>query len=156
MWTNSKEEIIEGILRHGPDILENCVVGPDFDEYLERIKNEHLSYPIPKKQLETSNWLIPESYKTMDIEQFIIDQTPIENQQRSLKELELYKKYGMIDILKTMKYIVDTLRKHNILWGVGRGSSVASYVLHILGVHKIDSVKYNIPISEFFKGEHDG
>jgi DNA polymerase III alpha subunit len=57
----------------------------------------------------------------------------------------------MIPVLKTMKYIVDTLRANNIVWGVGRGSSVASYVLHIIGVHKIDSIKYNIPIEEFFK-----
>ena len=59
----------------------------------------------------------------------------------------------MIPVLKTMKFIVDTLKKNNIVWGVGRGSSVASYVLHIIGVHKIDSVKYNLPIEEFFKGE---
>jgi DNA polymerase III alpha subunit len=57
----------------------------------------------------------------------------------------------MIPVLKTMKYIVDTLRANNIVWGVGRGSSVASYVLHIIGVHKINSIKYNIPIEEFFK-----
>jgi DNA polymerase III alpha subunit len=55
-----------------------------------------------------------------------------------------------------MKYIVDTLRANNIVWGVGRGSSVASYVLHLIGVHKIDSIKYNIPIEEFFKGETNG
>ena len=60
---------------------------------------------------------------------------------------------NMILMLKTMKYIVDTLRTNNVVWGVGRGSSVASYVLHIIGVHKIDSVKYNLPIEEFFKGE---
>ena len=59
----------------------------------------------------------------------------------------------MMAVLKCMKYIVDTLREHNIVWGVGRGSSVASYVLHLLGVHKIDSIKYDIPIGEFFKGE---
>ena len=59
----------------------------------------------------------------------------------------------MISMLKTMKYVVDTLRTNNVIWGVGRGSSVASYVLHIIGVHKIDSVKYNLPIEEFFKGE---
>jgi DNA polymerase III alpha subunit len=62
----------------------------------------------------------------------------------------------MIPMLKTMKYIVDTLRANNIVWGVGRGSSVASYVLHIIGVHKIDPIKYNIPIEEFFKGETNG
>ena len=50
-------------------------------------------------------------------------------------------------------YFVDTLRANNVVWGVGRGSSVASYVLFIIGVHKIDSVKYKLPINEFFKGE---
>ena len=59
----------------------------------------------------------------------------------------------MVMVLKTMKYIVDTLRKHDVVWGVGRGSSVASYALYLIGVHKIDSVKYNLPIDEFFKGE---
>ena len=55
-----------------------------------------------------------------------------------------------------MKYIIDTLRENNVVWGVGRGSSVASYVLFLLGVHKIDSVKYNLPLEEFFKGGENG
>jgi DNA polymerase III alpha subunit len=62
----------------------------------------------------------------------------------------------MYDVLYVMKYIVDTLRANNIIWGVGRGSSVASYVLHIIGVHKIDPIKYNIPIEEFFKEKQNG
>jgi DNA polymerase III alpha subunit len=57
----------------------------------------------------------------------------------------------MIPVLKTMKYIVDTLRKNNVVWGVGRGSSIASYALFLIGIHKIDSIKYDIPITEFFK-----
>ena len=68
-----------------------------------------------------------------------------------VQELRLFAKHDMNHMIKTMKYVVDTLRANNIVWGVGRGSSVASYVLHIIGVHKIDSVKYNIPIEEFFK-----
>jgi DNA polymerase III alpha subunit len=72
------------------------------------------------------------------------------------QELELFVKNGMYDLLHVMKYVVDTLRENNVVWGVGRGSSVASYVLHLIGVHKIDSVKYNIPIEEFFKGEQHG
>jgi DNA polymerase III alpha subunit len=55
-----------------------------------------------------------------------------------------------------MVYIIDTLRKNNIVWGVGRGSSVASYVLFLLGVHRVDSVKYDIPLNEFFKGDNNG
>jgi DNA polymerase III alpha subunit len=62
----------------------------------------------------------------------------------------------MVDVLKAMKYLVDTLRANNVVWGVGRGSSVASYALYLIGVHKIDSIKYNLPIEEFFKGEQNG
>ena len=82
-----------------------------------------------------------------------MENSPESNHPRIIQELALYKKHNMILMLKTMKYIVDTLRTNNVIWGVGRGSSVASYVLHIIGVHKIDSVKYNLPIEEFFKGE---
>ena len=74
-----------------------------------------------------------------------------EQKERVSLELELFIKHNMYDMLHAMKYIVDTLRENNVLWGVGRGSSVASYVLYLIGVHKVDSIKYNIPIEEFFK-----
>jgi DNA polymerase III alpha subunit len=50
-----------------------------------------------------------------------------------------------------MKYLVDTLRKNIIVWGVGRGSSVASYILYLIGVHRIDSLYYDLDIAEFLK-----
>jgi DNA polymerase III alpha subunit len=50
-----------------------------------------------------------------------------------------------------MIYLVDVMRENSVVWGVGRGSSVASYVLYLIGVHKIDSVKYNLDFKEFFK-----
>jgi DNA polymerase III alpha subunit len=37
------------------------------------------------------------------------------------------------------------------VWGVGRGSSVASYVLFLIGVHRIDSMKYNLDYKEFLR-----
>ena len=43
------------------------------------------------------------------------------------------------------------MRKNNIVWGVGRGSSVSSYVLFLMGVHKVDSMKYNLDIKDFLK-----
>jgi len=57
----------------------------------------------------------------------------------------------MLDLLKWLKYLVDTMRQNNIVWGVGRGSSVSSYVLYMLGVHKIDSLKYNLDFKEFMR-----
>jgi len=74
-----------------------------------------------------------------------------EEYQRVVTELELFYQYNMIDLLKYVKYLVDTMRKNNIVWGVGRGSSVASYCLYLLGIHKINSLKFNLDIKEFLK-----
>ena len=57
---------------------------------------------------------------------------------------------NLFPVLKVLIYIIDTMRKNNLVWGIGRGSSVASYVLYLIGVHKVDS-KYNLDIKEFPK-----
>ena len=155
MWTetNTTQELIEGILKHGPEILEHCQTSDDLTQYLNRINEERLNYPIPK-QADPTHWFIPQEYQNMDIEEWIWKRADSDNEDRVFRvshELELFKKHGMIPMLKAMKYIVDTLRANNVVWGVGRGSSVASYVLYLIGVHKIDSIKYNLPIEEFFK-----
>ncbi len=149
--TNTTADLIEGILNFGPEILEHCLCSDDLTQYLDRIHKENLHYPVPPSTVYRTNWFIPDEYKNMDIEEFLVNQCPKENYDRLMQELNLYHKNDMIPVLKTMKYLVDTLRKNNVLWGVGRGSSVASYVLYLIGVHKIDSVKYSLPIEEFFK-----
>jgi DNA polymerase III alpha subunit len=67
------------------------------------------------------------------------------------EELLLFIQHGMFDLLFYLKYLVDTMRENKIVWGVGRGSSVASYVLYLIGVHRIDSIKYDLDIKEFLK-----
>jgi DNA polymerase III alpha subunit len=57
----------------------------------------------------------------------------------------------MFILLKYLKYLVDTMRKNNVVWGVGRGSSVASFVLFLLEVHRINSLYYDLSIDEFLK-----
>ena len=154
---NTLENLIKGVMQHGPEILENCVANPnDIVQYLQRIDQERLDYPLTKLQVDKSNWFIPDKYKQLDIEEFLVTQCPEQNYPRLLEELALFKQNNMIPVLKTMKYVVDTLRANNIVWGVGRGSSVSSYVLYLIGIHKIDSVKYALPIDEFFKGEQNG
>ena len=98
-----------------------------------------------------NDWLMPQEYKTMDIEGFLVDQCPRQNHERLIEEIQLFRQYNMTDLLRYLKYLVDTMREHNIVWGVGRGSSVASYCLYLIGVHKIDSIKYNLDIKEFLK-----
>jgi len=157
MWTeeNSVDQLIKGVMQFGPDILENCISSDDLSQYIQRLDSEHLNYPTPKKRIDSNHWYIPSDYQTMDIEDFLIQQCPNDNLDRLNQELLLFKNHNMIPVLKTMKFIVDTLRANNIVWGVGRGSSVASYALYLMGVHRVDSVKYNLPINEFFKGEYN-
>jgi DNA polymerase III alpha subunit len=157
MLTNNIENLIDGVMRHGPEILSRCVShAEELAQYQKRIEDEFLNYEIPKTSFDKDSWLIPDEYKNMDIEEFLVNSCPEQNYDRLISELELFRKNNMIDVLKTMKYIVDTLRKNKIVWGVGRGSSVASYVLYLIGVHKIDPIKYDLPIDEFFKGEQNG
>jgi hypothetical protein len=101
---------------------------------------------------QQSKWRMPEEYKQLDIAKYILGLCTDDYQlQRVGEELLLYQERGLFDLLKYLKYMVDTLRKNNVVWGVGRGSSVASYVLFLLGVHKIDSLYYNLSVDEFLK-----
>jgi DNA polymerase III alpha subunit len=98
------------------------------------------------------NWHMPIEYKDLDIAVYVLGLCKEEHElQRVGEELILYQERNLFDLLRYLKYLVDTLRQNNIVWGVGRGSSVASYVLFLIGVHKIDSVYYNLDIDEFLK-----
>ena len=100
-----------------------------------------------------SEWFMPKDHCPNLIE-ILYDMCTTEEQiNRVNEELDLFIQHGMLDVLFYCKYLVDTMREHNIVWGVGRGSSVASYVLYLIGIHKIDSIKYELSIREFLKGE---
>jgi DNA polymerase-3 subunit alpha len=154
---NSIENLIEGVMRQGPEILSRCVShAEELTQYKTRLEEEFLDYELPKKQFDKNKWLIPDDY-CPDLLVQLYDMCKTDEQRdRVSQELDLYTKHGMLDLLYVMQYIVDTLRQNNIVWGVGRGSSVASYVLFLIGVHKIDPIKYELPIDEFFKGEQNG
>ncbi len=158
MWTetNTQEQLIKGIIKHGPEILEHCLCSDDLTKYIDRINQEHLNYPIPPNTIHKNKWFIPDDYYPNLTEMLYGMCETDEQRDRVSQELELFIKHGIYDVLHVMKYIVDTLRSNNVVWGVGRGSSVASYVLYLIGVHKIDSIKYNLPIEEFFKETKNG
>jgi DNA polymerase III alpha subunit len=81
-----------------------------------------------------------------------LDQSSTEAElQRVGHELLLYQERDLFGLLRYLKYFVDTMRSNNVVWGLGRGSSTASYVLYLIGVHRIDSLYYDLPIEEFLK-----
>jgi hypothetical protein len=81
-------------------------------------------------------WYMPDHYKNMDIAQYILSLCNTDAElQRCGQELLLYQERDLFDLLRFLKYLVDTMTDNHVIWGVGRGSSVASYVLYKLGVH---------------------
>ena len=99
-----------------------------------------------------ANWYMPQEYKDLDIAKWLLEQCQTdEEMQRVGQELLMFQDRGLLPLLQFMKYFVDTMREHNVVWGVGRGSSVSSYVLFLIGVHKINSLFYDLQIEEFLK-----
>lgn len=98
------------------------------------------------------NWPMPEEYKNIDLYVYFANKiSTAEQAQRVSEELELYEQHNLVLVLKFMIYLVEVMKKNNIVWGVGRGSSVSSYLLFLVGLHKIDSLKYSLDIKEFLK-----
>ena len=97
-------------------------------------------------------WHMPNEYKTLDIAQHILDLCTTDAElQRCGHELLLYQERDLFDLLRFLKYLVDTMTQNHVIWGVGRGSSVASYVLYKLGVHRINSMFYELDVEEFLR-----
>jgi len=120
-------------------------------DLLDSYHNIDMSVEEFDRVLQT-NWHMPQEYRELDIAEYVLGLCQQEHElQRVGQELLLYQERDLFDLLRYLKYLVDTLRKNNVVWGVGRGSSVASYVLFLLGVHKIDSLYYNLDIDEFLK-----
>ena len=99
-----------------------------------------------------SEWFMPDEYKTFNLHSFLMSQCSTNEQiQRMNDEFVEFKNRNMLDLLRYMKYLVDFMRENNIVWGVGRGSSVASYVLYLIGVHRIDSIQFDLDWREFLR-----
>lgn len=97
-------------------------------------------------------WMMPAEYRDMDIAAYVLGLCSTETQlQRVGQELLMYQERDLFPMLCYLKYLVDVMRKHNMIWGVGRGSSVASYVLYLMGVHRVDSLYYDLDPGEFLR-----
>jgi len=117
-----------------------------FNEQLNSISIEDFDQALQ------SDWFMPPEYRDFDIQEWCLGRCTTDEQiNRVNAELDAYTDRGMIPLLQWTKHFVDTCNENGIVWGVGRGSSVASFVLFLLGVHQIDSVKYNLDWQEFLR-----
>jgi len=98
------------------------------------------------------NRYMPEQYYQIDVLDWLLAKCQTqEEKDRVNLEYKLFEQKKFIKVLQFLIYFVDTLRKNNIVWGVGRGSSVASFCLFLIGIHKINPLQYNLNITEFLR-----
>jgi len=119
----------------------------EYNKYVEVLDNPSLNTYIYSEE-----YLMPDEYKNLDIEDYIksLCKSDVELD-RVNEELILFGEADALDFLKYMKYLVDTMNSMRLVWGVGRGSSVSVYLFYLLGIHKVDCIKYDIDYSDFFK-----
>jgi len=114
---------------------------------------ENSAISVPEYDaLKQRQWHMPDEYKNMDIAEHVLSLCSSDAElQRCGHELMLYQERGLFDLLRYLKYLTDTMIQNQVIWGVGRGSSVASHVLYLLGVHRINSMFYDLDVGEFLR-----
>ena len=158
----SEEDVIE-LLYTDPDFDISKLYFNDIDKYSESLKELGIDLPVintapgrpTPEEFDKQNcdeWHMPESYYQINVLQWLLDKCQNDEEKfRVQMEYDLFEKKQFIRVLQFLIYFVDTLRANNIVWGVGRGSSVASFCLFLIGVHKINPMLYNLDITEFLR-----
>lgn len=138
--------IVDGaLLENAATIIDNV---PQFVKYneLSNISVEQFDHRCQ------NNWLMPTKYKNLDIAEHVLSLCNSDAElQRCGEELLLYQERDLFNLLRYLVFLVDLMRDNRMIWGVGRGSSTASYILYKLGVHKIDSMFYELDPKEFLR-----
>lgn len=153
--------IANAIQQYGSDVRYTSTMTPDVQEYNKYMQSPHrIAVKKECKDVFDFHWNIPDSYKTLDVASYLTDKLVgttagmsdsdfDDRAVRTAHELVIYRERHLFHILRTMIYVVTELDKHSVVWGVGRGSSVSSYILYLIGVHDVDSVEYDLNINDF-------
>ena len=108
------------------------------EQYLPELK-QYIPLDVDQKTFDSvcqSEWFMPDEYKELSVSAHVLDRCTTDAQrQRVEEELTAFNERGLVPLLQYMIYLVDFMRENDIVWGVGRGSSVASYVLYLSLIH---------------------
>lgn len=162
----------DGVSQVHPDHLITAMLGAfSFDGFsvtelsqeVERYNRLVTDQPISVKtgcaELDVS-YSLPKRYAELDftryIEDEIIPRVPADElyadrMSRLVAEITFIEKHDMVNLIRTLVYVRDTLNEKRVVWGIGRGSSCASYLLYLMEIHYVDPVAYDIPMDEFFR-----
>lgn len=130
-------------------------VDPDSLDYEKEMAGYNNALGMLKKDLclnhPQGEWFTPKYYRELDIRTYLLNKCKNDDEkERTLLELSEFQKQGLEDLLRFCVYFVDKCNADNLIIGVGRGSSVSSFVLYLIGIHQVDSLKYDLDYKDFF------
>ena len=158
-----EEDEIITLLYQNPKLDFSRFYVNEIAKYTSALKELDLDLPainnIPKrvnlKEFDEKNceqWHIPESYAGIDVKAYLLERCGTEAERERVEaEYQLFEAKKFTKVLQFLIYFVDTLRANNVVWGVGRGSSVSSFCLFLIGVHKINPLLYDLDYREFLR-----
>ena len=157
------DHILSGGSTQGLYVSKDDAVSPEVIHYNKRYKAEAVDF---KREMApvSLDWNLPKKYKELDLSAYLLDKLKAEIKASELSdeeiemryyrvkmELRLYEQKHLKDMLRAIIYIISTFEEHKIIWGTGRGSSCASYILYLIGLHQVDSILYDLDIGEFLR-----
>ena len=153
------------LLLQGKNISHLNVVFDDEIKLFEQLQSELLPNTVtflgaPEETLSfddfhkkcADEWIFPTEYQNIDVLDWLLKKCQTAEQiQRVEKEYTMYEQRGLVMLLRLFIFLVDYMRSNKYIWGVGRGSSVSSYVLYLIGIHRVDSMRYGFEIEDYLK-----
>ena len=161
-----ESDIIDLVMQgRDPLSMKNLVVDPsvDIETLVHLVENPQdlMTWTFPDAtdvavpefdHIRQNSWFMPDEYRNFDIAAHVLSLCSNQEElQRAGEELLLFQQYDLFDLLRYLRYLVAVMRENRVIWGVGRGSSVASFVLYLLGVHRINSLHYDLDPREFLR-----
>lgn len=97
-------------------------------------------------------WMTPEPWASMDLREWCLARcTNQRESQRVDEEMLEFESREMLPVLRHLAYCASIWREHGIVWGVGRGSSVCSLVLYLIGINRINPIEHGLEMDEWLK-----
>lgn len=159
-------ENLEGLILRGakPNLLRSMTSTSALEQYNSLVpENEKIREYEDEPVQFTYDWLLPPKYLSLDIEEHVsvvfgerlqgLKYDSVQTEAaiaRVALELQKFREAGLYDLLRTIVYVLDRLKETNQVWGVGRGSSCASFILFLFNLHVVDPIRFDVPIEEFF------
>jgi DNA polymerase III alpha subunit len=132
-----------------------------FQQYQAELLSETITFlDAPEELLSfdefhencAKEWVFPVIYQQINVKTWLLDKCKTQHEvDRVNEEYKLFEERNLIMLLRLFIFLVNYMRENKLIWGIGRGSAVSSFCLYLIGIHRVDSLKYNLNIKDFLK-----